>query len=320
MKVIIQVPCYNEEKTIGICLSCLPRKIPNIDVVEWLIVDDGSTDQTVEAALSYGVDHVVRLKNHQGLSKAFMAGIHACLEAGADVIVNIDADNQYNADDIPKLIEPILSGKAEIVVGSRPIDDINHFSLVKKYLQKIGSWVVRIASNTNIPDAPSGFRAFSRAAAMSLNVFDRYTYTLETIIQAGQKGLPITSVPIRTNTCLRPSKLIKNTPHYIMRSINTVIRIFVTYRPFRFFAIPGAIFFCLGMLISLRFLYFYFTGSGSGHMQSLILSALLLGSGIFLSIIGLIADLISVNRRLLEKLDWRIKKLEERLKKDKTHF
>jgi glycosyltransferase involved in cell wall biosynthesis len=320
MKLIIQIPCYNEASTLSIALSALPREVPGADTVEWLIIDDGSTDRTSEVALSHGVDHIVRLKNHQGLAKAFMAGIHACLEAGADVIVNTDADNQYNADDIPRLIEPILSGKAEIVIGSRPVDEIKHFSLVKKYLQKIGSWVVRIASNTKVPDAPSGFRAFSRTAALQINVFDRYTYTLETIIQAGQKGLPITSVPIRTNKCLRPSRLVKNTPHYIMRSINTIIRIFVTYRPFRFFAVPGVISFCLGLLISVRFLYFYFIGNGSGHVQSLILSALLLGIGVSLLIMGLIADLISVNRRLLEKLDWQLKKVEERMKKDKTYF
>jgi glycosyltransferase involved in cell wall biosynthesis len=320
MKLVIQLPCYNEETTLGVALSVLPREVPGVDAVEWLIIDDGSTDRTSEVAQSYGVDHIIRLKNHQGLAKAFMAGINACLEAGADIIVNTDADNQYSADDIPGLIEPILSGEADIVIGSRPIDDIKHFSLVKKYLQKFGSWVVRVASKTKIPDAPSGFRAFSRTAALGLNVFDRYTYTLETIIQAGQKGMSITSVPIGTNKCLRPSRLIKHMPHYLMRSMNTIVRIFMTYRPFRFFAIPGVILFCLGMLISLRFLYFYFSGNGSGHIQSLILSALLIGTGFFLSVVGLIADLISVNRRILEKVDWQLKKLEERLKKEKTYY
>lgn len=318
MKLIVQIPCYNEEDTIGLSLSTLPRKLNGIDVIEWLIIDDGSTDRTVEVAIGHGVDHVVRLTRNQGLAKAFMAGIEACLEAGADIIVNTDADNQYCADDIPKLIEPILSGKAEIVVGARPVDDIKHFSSIKKYLQKIGSWTVRLASMTDIPDATSGFRAMSRTAAMRLNVFDSYTYTLETIIQAGQKGLAITSVPVRINKNLRLSRLIKDIPDYVMRSILTIIRIFMTYRPFRFFAVPGVISFTLGMLISFRFLYFYFTGNGSGHVQSLILAALLMGTGFFLSVVGLLADLISVNRKLLEKLDWQMKKIEERLREEKT--
>lgn len=318
MKLIIQIPCYNEEDTIGLSLSTLPRKLNGIDVIEWLIIDDGSTDRTVEVAMEFGVDHVVRLTRNQGLAKAFMAGIEACLEAGADIIVNTDADNQYCADDIPKLIEPILSGKAEIVVGARPVDDIKHFSSIKKYLQKIGSWTVRLASMTDIPDVTSGFRAMSKTAAMRLNVFDSYTYTLETIIQAGQKGLAITSVPVRINKNLRLSRLIKDIPDYVMRSILTIIRIFMTYRPFRFFAVPGVISFTLGMLISFRFLYFYFTGNGSGHVQSLILAALLMGTGFFLSVVGLLADLISVNRKLLEKLDWQMKKIEERLREEKT--
>ncbi len=318
MKLIIQIPCYNEEDTIGLSLSTLPRKLNGIDVIEWLIIDDGSTDRTVEVAMEFGVDHVIRLTRNQGLAKAFMAGIEACLEAGADIIVNTDADNQYCTDDIPKLIEPILSGKAEIVVGARPVDDIKHFSSIKKILAKIGSWTVRLVSMTDIPDAPSGFRAMSRTAAMRLNVFDSYTYTLETIIQAGQKGLAITSVPVRINENLRLSRLIKDIPNYIMRSTLTIIRIFMTYRPFRFFAVPGIISFTLGMLISLRFLYFYFTGNGSGHVQSLILAALLLGTGFFLSVVGLLADLISVNRKLLEKLDWQMKKIEERLREEKT--
>jgi glycosyltransferase involved in cell wall biosynthesis len=318
MKLIIQIPCYNEEDTIGLSLSTLPRKLNGIDVIEWLIIDDGSTDRTVEVAMEFGVDHVVRLTRNQGLAKAFMAGIEACLEAGADIIVNTDADNQYCADDVPKLIEPILSGKAEIVVGARPVDDIKHFSSIKKYLQKIGSWTVRLASMTDIPDATSGFRAMSKTAAMRLNVFDSYTYTLETIIQAGQKGLAITSVPVRINKNLRLSRLIKDIPDYIMRSILTIIRIFMTYKPFRFFAVPGVISFTLGMLVSFRFLYFYFTGNGSGHVQSLILAALLLGTGFFLSVVGLLADLISVNRKLLEKLDWQMKKIEERLREEKT--
>ncbi|MEW6602608.1 MAG: glycosyltransferase family 2 protein [Nitrospirota bacterium] len=309
-KLIIQIPCYNEELSLPITLSHLPRHLPGVSIVEWLIIDDGSTDKTVDVALAHGVDHVVRLPKHQGLSRAFVAGVEASLEAGADIIVNTDADNQYCADDIPRLIEPILAGKAEFVIGARPIDNIESFSLIKKSLQKMGSWVVRLASKTDIPDAPSGFRAISRTAAMQLNVFNEYTYTLETIIQAGQKNMAITWLPIRTNTDLRPSRLFKDIPFYVRQSMLTIIRIFMTYRPLLFFIFPGAVSFAAGFLIGLRFLYSYFTGNGSGHVQSLILASILLVTGIFLSIVGLLADLISVNRKLLENINWRVQKIE----------
>ncbi|MFQ5851578.1 MAG: glycosyltransferase family 2 protein [Candidatus Binatia bacterium] len=309
-KLIIQIPCYNEEATLGVTLAALPREIPGVDIVEWLIIDDGSEDKTIEVAKAHGVDHIVRLSRHQGLAKAFVAGLEGSLKAGADIIVNTDADNQYCADDIPKLIGPIVTGEAEIVVGARPIAEIQHFSPLKKYLQRLGSWIVRVASKTRIPDAPSGFRAMSRHAAMQIHVFNEYTYTLETIIQAGQKGMAITSVPIRTNGELRPSRLVKTIPGYIQRQILTILRIFMTYRPFQFFAVPGAILFGLGMLISLRFMYFYLTTGGVGHVQSLILSALLMGTGFFLGVVGLLADLISVNRKLLERLDSRMHELE----------
>jgi len=315
-KLIIQIPCYNEEETLGITLSALPRKVAGVDKVEWLIVDDGSTDGTVELGRARGADHIIRLPQHQGLAKAFMAGLEASLKAGADIVVNLDADNQYCADDIPKLIAPILSGKAEIVVGIRPISEVKHFSLVKKFLQKLGSRAVRFASKTDIPDAPSGFRAMSRGAAMRLNVFNEHTYTLEMIIQAGQKGMAIASVPIRINEDLRPSRLVKSIPNYILRSVFTIVRIFMTYRPFRFFAIPGIVSFGLGLLIGFRYLYFYFTGHGSGHVQSLILAALLLGAGFFLGVIGLLADLISVNRKLLENIDWRLQQIEKKIEKN----
>jgi glycosyltransferase involved in cell wall biosynthesis len=317
VKLIIQIPCYNEEKILPITLSELPREVEGFDIVEWLIIDDGSTDKSVEVARIYGVDHIVKLTTHQGLARGFLAGLDASLKFGADVIVNTDADNQYNAKDIPKLVKPILDGKADIVVGVRPIEEVKHFSPTKKYLQKLGSWIVRAASKTDIPDAPSGFRAMSRDAAMQLNVFSEYTYTLETLIQAGQKNMAITFVPIRTNETFRPSRLIRNIPDYVMRSILTIIRIFMTYRPFRFFAIPGVISFCLGLLISLRFLYFYITSGGRGHIQSLILAAFLMGTGFFLCVIGLIADLVSVNRKLLEKLNWRLQKIEENIGKEK---
>jgi glycosyltransferase involved in cell wall biosynthesis len=313
-KLIIQIPCHNEEKTIGITVKSLPRELPGIDAIEWLIIDDGSTDHTVEEAVAHGVDHVVRLPSNQGLAKAFMAGLEASLSFGADIIVNTDADNQYNAKDIPKLIEPILKGEAEIVVGARPISDIEHFSLTKKFLQKLGSWVVRLASKTDIQDAPSGFRAISSKAAMRFSVFSEYTYTLETIIQAGQNGMAVKSVPIRTNEDLRPSRLVKSIPSYIKQSIMTIIRIFMTYRPLQFFAFFGAASLLSGLIISCRFLYFYFTGNGGGHIQSLLLSILLMGIGFFLLVTALVADLISVNRKLLEQVRWRIWRLEDYLK------
>jgi len=308
--VIIQIPCYNEEASLAKTLSELPRQLDGVTTVEWLIVDDGSTDKTVEVARACGVDHIVMLPSNQGLARAFMAGLEASLNAGADIIINTDADNQYCADDIPRLIEPILAGKAEIVIGARPISSIEHFSSVKKVLQRIGSWVVRIASNTDVPDAPSGFRAISRNAAMRLNVFSDYTYTLETIIQAGQKGIVITSVTIRTNEYLRPSRLVKSISSYVRRSIFTIVRIFMTYKPAKFFLIPGAFFFASGLLISMRFLLLFYLTGGVGHIQSLILSSLLIVSGFILFIAGLLAELISVNRKLLEDIQFKLRKSE----------
>lgn len=306
MKLIIQIPCLNEAGTLAIALAALPREVPGFDTVEWLIVDDGSTDATVEVARANGVDHVVQHTRNQGLARGFMSGVNACLQLGADVIVNTDADNQYNADDIPALTAPILAGTADIVVGARPIAEIEHFSPTKKFLQKLGSWVVRVASKTNIPDAPSGFRAMSRKAAQQLVVFSDYTYTLETIIQAGQKNMAITSVPIRVNGDLRPSRLVKSIPAYIKRSIVTIIRIFVIYRPFRFFGFIGAGLFLIGFLIGLRFLWKWILGEGDGHVQSLILSAVLLMMGFQAILVAFIADLLAANRKLLEEVRCRL--------------
>ncbi len=302
MKLIIQIPCYNEAATLGIALAALPREVPGFDKVEWLIIDDGCTDNTVEVALAHGVDHVVRHTRNQGLARGFMNGLQACLEHGADVIVNTDADNQYNADDIPALTRPILEGKADIVIGARPIAAIEHFSPIKKLLQKLGSWVVRVASKTSIPDAPSGFRAMSRSAARRLTVFSDYTYTLETIIQAGQKNMAITSVPIRVNGDLRPSRLVKSITSYIQRSIVTIIRVFVIYRPFRFFASIGIALFMLGFIIGLRFLYKWLTVDYDGHIQSLILASSLLIIGFHTILIAFVADLLSANRKLMEEI------------------
>ena len=309
-KLIICIPCYNEEATLGLTLSELPRELPGIDEIEWLIVDDGSRDRTVEVAKDCGVHHIVSLPSNQGLAKAFMAGLEAALKAGADIIVHTDADNQYCAADIPKLIQPILTSAAEIVIGERPISEIEHFSPTKKLLQKLGSWSVRIASNTNIPDAPSGFRAFSRDAAIRLNVFSEYTYTLETIIQAGQKGMAITSVPIRTNGYLRPSRLVKSIPVYIQRSIFTIFRIFMTYKPLRFFLILGSIPFSIGFLLGVRWLIFFLGGSERTRIPSLILASILMLMGFQLWILGLVADIMAVNRKLLEEIQLRLRRAE----------
>ena len=309
MKLIIQIPCYNESGTLAIALNALPRKVEGFDCVEWLIIDDGSQDNTADIARANGVDHVITHSGNKGLARAFMTGIDACLRLGADVIVNTDADNQYNADDIPKLVKPILEHQAEFVIGARPIEMVEHFSPVKKALQKLGSWVVRIASKTDIPDAPSGFRAISRETAQKLIVFNDYTYTLETIIQAGQKDISITSVPIRVNEELRPSRLVKSMASYIKKSIITIVRIFVIYRPFRFFGTIGITLFTLGFLIGLRFLFKYFEGNGSGNIQSLILASILLGMGFQTLLIAFVADLLSANRKLLEDLRFKTAQL-----------
>jgi len=312
-KLIIQIPCFNEEESLPIALADLPREVPGIDKVEWLIIDDGSTDRTVEVAAECGVDHIVRLPHNHGLAKAFAVGLDACLRKGADVIVNTDADNQYCAGDIPKLIAPILQGRAEIVVGQRPIEQIRHFSPAKRILQRLGSWIVRLASSTSVPDAPSGFRAFSRDAAMRLNVFSGYTYTLETIIQAGHKNMGITSVQIRTNPFLRPSRLMTSMYRYIRSSILIIVRIFMTYQPARFFGAPGVVAFLIGFGLAVRFIIFYLSGTGQGHIQSLIFSALFMGSGFFLIVTGLVSDLIAVNRKLLEEVRTRVLRIEYRI-------
>ncbi|MDB4285633.1 glycosyltransferase [bacterium] len=313
MKLIIQIPCFNEAETLGVTLEALPRTVAGFDEVEWLIIDDGSTDDTVEVAKKWGVDHIVRCTKNQGLAKAFMAGLDASLKKNADVIVNTDADNQYFAGDIPNLVKPVLEGRAEIVVGARPISQIAHFSPLKKALQRIGSWVVRVVSKTDIPDAASGFRALSRDAAMHLNVFNDYTYTLETIIQAGQKNMAITWVPVKTNSDLRPSRLMKNIPSYIKRSASTIMRIFVVYRPFRFFMTLGLATFTFGLLLGARFLYFFTIGQGAGKVQSLILASVLLGIGFQTIVVAFLADLLAVNRRLMEEVQYRLKKNEGRV-------
>lgn len=310
MKLIIQIPCLNEAQTLEIALNDLPRHIDGIDEIEYLIINDGSTDETVEVARRWGVHYIVNFKNNKGLARGFMAGLDAALRNGADIIVNTDADNQYCGADIEKLVRPILEGKADIVIGERPIDDTPHFSPLKKKLQHLGSWTVRVASATDMPDAPSGFRAYSRDAAMRINVTNEYTYTLETIIQAGRNRVAMTSVPIRTNAELRPSRLFSSMLGYVKRSSVTILRAFMMYRPLRFFLTIGIVLFLIGMLIGVRFLVFLAGGSGSGHVQSLILASMLMIMGVQTFVIGLLSDVIAANRKILEDVQYRIRRME----------
>ncbi len=317
MKLIIQLPCLNEEETLPQTIRDLPDEIPGIDKIETLIIDDGSTDRTVEVAKELGVNHIVRFTNNKGLAEAFMAGINASLNYGADIIVNTDGDNQYCGSDIPKLIEPILKGKADMVIGDRQVDKISHFSWLKKMLQKLGSWVVRQVSDTNIPDTTSGFRALSKEAALQIMVISKFTYTLDTIIQAGKKNLAIGHVPVRTNKKLRESRLFSSIPSYLKRSIITIFRIYTVYEPLKMFAYIGGIIFTFGMVISLRFLYFYIAGNGGGHVQSLIYAAVFFIIGFQVMVMGLIADLIGTNRRLVENILYRIRKYDTYKNKSK---
>jgi glycosyltransferase involved in cell wall biosynthesis len=310
MKLLIQIPCRNEAGTLPITLAALPRQVVGFDAVEWLVIDDGSRDGTGAVARQCGVDHVVSLPKGKGLAAAFMAGIDACLKRGADVIVNTDADNQYDARDIPALVGPILAGRADMVVGERPIGSIRHFSGLKKLLQALGSFGVRIASNTTVADAPSGFRAISKETALRLNVFSRYTYTLETLIQAGRKNLSVLSVPIRVNPELRPSRLVKNVFSYVRRSIGTIVRISVVYRPFRFFFALGSLLSAGGVALGVRYMVLLVTDRGEGHIQSLILASILLGIGFQVILVAFLADLMSVNRGLLEDIQYRLRKME----------
>lgn len=310
MKLIIQIPCFNEAETLEIALNDLPVQIDGIDEIEYLIIDDGCTDNTVEVARRWGVHHVVSFSQNKGLAKGFMAGLDACLRKGADVIVNTDADNQYCADDIPKLIKPILNHEADIVIGERPIDDTEHFSWIKKKLQHFGSWVVRKASNTSIPDAPSGFRAFSREAAMRINVINDYTYTLETIVQAGRNRIPITSVPVRTNPELRKSRLFHSMFGYVKKSILTIFRALMMYKPLYCFTLVAVIPTVIGLGIGGRFLMYYSMGRGNGHTQSLMLACTLLIIGFVTFVIGMLADVISANRKILEDVQFHLKKQE----------
>lgn len=310
MKLIIQIPCYNEAETLEIALNELPKHIDGVDEIEYLIINDGSDDDTEKVALDWGVHYIVHFKRNLGLAKGFLAGIDLALRHGADIIVNTDADNQYCGADIEKLIRPILDREADIVIGERPIEDNAEFSYIKKKLQRFGSFVVRLASKTDIPDAPSGFRAYSRKAAMRVNVHNEYTYTLETIVQAGRNKMAITSVPVKTNPELRKSRLMHSIFDYVKKSMLTILRAVLMYRPLRVFTLLGSFAIAGGLAIGIRFLIFYFQGNGGGHTQSLILAAMLIIIGSQTFVTGLQADIISANRKLLEDVQYRVKKLE----------
>ena len=309
MKLIIQIPCYNEAQTLKVALNDLPRQIQGIDTIEYLIINDGSQDDTVKIAKDWGVHYVVSFTRNKGLAKGFLAGIDACLKNGADIIVNTDADNQYCGADIEKLVRPILNGASDIVIGERPIDQMEHFSPLKKKLQHFGSWVVRVASNTDIPDAPSGFRAYSREAAMRLNVTNEYTYTLETIVQAGRERIAMDSVPIQTNAQLRPSRLFGSMFGYVKKSMVTIIRAFMMYKPLQFFTILGSVPFFAGVGVGIRFLVYMCLGQAGGHVQSLVLASTLLIMGFMIYVIGLQADLIAANRKILEDVQYQVRRL-----------
>jgi glycosyltransferase involved in cell wall biosynthesis len=299
-KLIIQIPCYNEEETLPATLADLPRQVPGFDIVEWLIIDDGSADRTSEVAKQLGVDHIVRHRRNRGLAAAFLTGLDAALKAGADVIVNTDADNQYDGSCVPDITAPVLAGDADIVVGERPIESVEEFSGLKKRLQRLGSWVVRKFSGTDILDAASGFRAFDREAAMKLHVYGKYTYTMETLIQAGAEGLKVMSVPIKVNPQTRPSRLVKSSAAYVRRSAQTIVRSYAIYRPFRFFATIASIPTIIGVVLGIRwFVLFLVTDPYESRLPSLVTAGALVGVGVQLLMVAFLADLMATSRRLL---------------------
>lgn len=319
-KLVIQIPCYNEEEVLKDTLDQIPKSVDGFDEVEILVVDDGSSDATVRVAEEYGGIHVVSLPYHSGLAKAFMTGIETALRMGADVILNTDADNQYSSKSIPDLVQPILDGKAQMVIGARPVRTDASMSLTKRILQLIGSWVVRQASNTDIADAPSGFRAIHRNAALRLFVYSNYTYTLETIIQAGRKNIPMVSVPVKVNPPTRPSRLVKSNLNYVVRSLTTIVRILLLYKPLRLFFVLAAILGGMAGLIGMRFMYFFFTDGGAGHVQSLLAGVALAVIAALLGMVGIVSDIIAANRLMLEDIRHRLlrQELDELEKKESS--
>jgi glycosyltransferase involved in cell wall biosynthesis len=320
MKVIIQIPCYDEEDQLPATLADLPRELPGVDAVEWLVIDDGSTDRTVEVARELGVDHIVRLTNNKGLANGFQAGLDACLKLGADVIVNTDADNQYDGRDIPKLVAPIVAGNADMVVGDRQVQTIEHFSPAKKSLQRLGSWVVRQASATDIPDTTSGFRAYNREAALALQVVSKFTYTLETIIQAGKMTVAIDHVPIRTNPKTRESRLFPSMWTYIRRNGVSIFRIYALYEPLKVFMTAAAIVGVAALAVWGRFLYFWIDGDGAGHVQSLILGAVLFNAATVLAALGVLGDVLAGQRITLQRIFERVRRVELELGVPPSHY
>ncbi len=312
MKLIVQIPCLNEEQTLPQTIADIPREIEGIDTVEVLVIDDGSTDRTVEVARECGADHVISFAQNRGLAAAWSAGIDRALQLGADIIVNTDADNQYQGGSIPDLVRPIVEGRADMVVGARPIEDIEHFSWTKKRLQRLGSWLVRKVSATTISDATSGFRAYSRAAALRLSVVSAFTYTHETLIQAGRSGLAVTEVPIRTNPKTRESRLFKSIPEYIRRSVNTIVRIYALYEPMALFSTVGAVLGLAALALGVRYLYFVGIGEGKGHVQSVIVAAVLLMLAGQSYVLGMLADLIAANRKLIQDTRARVREMQLR--------
>jgi glycosyltransferase involved in cell wall biosynthesis len=310
MKLITQITCYNEADSLPATIRDLPRQLPGVGEIEYLVVDDGGSDGTADVAKRLGVHHIVRLTRHHGLARAFAVGMDEALRRGADILVHTDGDNQYRGEDISRLVEPILAGTADLVVGDRQVRDIPHFSPLKKKLQALGSWVVRLTSGAAVPDATSGFRALSRDAALHLNILSDFSYTLDMLIQAGRNNMAVLSVPIRTNPPTRESRLVRSAPHFVLRQATTIFRVLMIYAPLRFFGamalIPGG----FGALIGIRFLYYFFTGQGKGHVQSLILASILLTLAFQLGVLGLLADLISVNRKMLDRVLYRVRRDE----------
>lgn len=321
MKLIIQIPCLNEEETLPGTLADLPREVEGFDTVEWLVIDDGSTDRTIEVAREGGVDHIVRLTNNKGLAAGFQAGLDACLKLGADVIVNTDADNQYKASDIPRLVAPILAGRADMVVGDRETDSIEHFSPLKKRLQKLGSWVVRQASDTDVPDTTSGFRAYNREAAIQMAVVSKYTYTLETIIQAGKLLVATDHVPIGTNPKTRESRLFPSMGSYVRRNAVAITRIYTQYEPLKVFSTLAAFLFLLALVPWVRFAWAYFIAQdGAGHVQSLILGAVLFNAAVVVGVLGVLGDLLYSQRIMSQRIFERVRRIELQLEIPPSHY